>query len=80
MSMEHVQGKRNGMGLAALVVGLVSLVFAGLILGTVAIVLGTIGVNRANRGQATNKWMAMVGVGLGIAGVVSWFVFLVILQ
>jgi hypothetical protein len=78
--MEHARGRRNGVGIAALAVGLVSLVVAGLILGTVAIVLGTIGINRANRGQATNKWMAMVGVGLGIAGVVSWFIFLVILQ
>jgi hypothetical protein len=68
------------MGIAALVVGLISLVFAGLILGAVAIILGWIGLNRVKKGQATNQVMAMTGVVLGMAGVVSWFVFLVILQ
>lgn len=78
--MEPISAKRNGVGIAALVAGLISLVFAGLILGTVAIVLGAIGLGRVKKGQATNKVMAMTGVALGIAGVVSWFVFLVILQ
>lgn len=78
--MEPVSKPRNGVGIAALVVGLISLVFAGLILGAVAIILGWIGMNRAKKGEATNQVMALIGVVLGIAGVVSWFVFLVILQ
>jgi len=78
--MEPADQRRNGMGIAALVVGLISLVFAGLILGAVAIILGWIGLNRVKKGQATNQVMAMTGVVLGMAGVVSWFVFLVILQ
>ncbi len=78
--MEPVSKPRNGVGIAALVVGLISLVFAGLILGAVAIILGWIGMNRVKKGEATNQVMALIGVVLGIAGVVSWFVFLVILQ
>ena len=78
--MDPVDQRRNGMGIAALVAGLISLVFAGLILGAVAIILGWIGLNRVKKGQATNQVMAMTGVVLGMAGVVSWFVFLVILQ
>ena len=78
--MEPVGQQRNGVGIAALVVGLISLVFAGLLLGAVAIVLGWIGLNRVKKGQATNQVMALTGVVLGMAGVVSWFVFLVILQ
>ena len=50
---------RNGMGTAALVLGIVGLVLAlpiiGLLPGIVAIVLGIIGVRRANRGEATNR-------------------------
>ena len=80
MSMEPAQRPRNAMGIAALIVGLISLVFAGLILGAVAIILGWIGLNRVKKGEATNQVMALIGLVLGMAGVVSWFVFLVILQ
>jgi hypothetical protein len=70
---------RNGWGVTALVLGLISLVFAGLILGILAIVAGSIGVKRADTGFATNRRMAQWGRGLGVLGVVAWFVFLVIL-
>lgn len=66
---------RNGMGTAALVLGILGLLFAllvgflGLILGILAIVFGSVGMARANRGQASNKTMAGWGLGLGIASV-----------
>lgn len=66
----------NGIGIAALVVGIVALVlcwipFLGLVLAIVALVLGIVGIRKASRGEATNKGMAITGVvtgGLAIVG------------
>ena len=68
---------RNGMGIAALVLGILSLLTGvfGMILGGLAIVFGSVGLGRANRGEATNKVMAGWGLGLGIAGAVVGFFF-----
>ncbi len=60
----------NGVGIAALVVGIVALLiswipFLGLLLAIVALVLGIIGIRKASRGQATNKGMAITGVVTG---------------
>jgi hypothetical protein len=64
---------RNGMGTAALVVGVVALVLAlfllGLPLGILAIVLGILGLRRASRGEATNRGMAIGGIVTGALGV-----------
>jgi hypothetical protein len=61
---------RNGLGIAALVVGILALfgiitVFGGILLGLVAIVLGVLGRGRAKRGEATNGGMATTGIVLG---------------
>ena len=65
---------RNGMGTAALILGIVALVLAipivGLLPGVVAVVLGIIGVRRANRGEATNRGMAIGGIVTGALAVV----------
>jgi hypothetical protein len=76
----HMEGtltghRRNGMGTAALVLGIASLVlfwlwFAAIPLGVIAIALGLGGRHRAKRGEATNKGMATGGVVLGGAAVV----------
>ena len=65
---------RNGFGVAALIVGLLSLpavftVIGGLILGVAAIVLGILGRNRANKGEANNGGIAIAGIVLGALGV-----------
>jgi len=63
---------RNGMGVAALVFGILALLtcwwlpVVGGILGIVAIILGVIGRGRAKRMEATNKGMATTGLVLGI--------------
>lgn len=59
------------MGIAALVLGILSLLTGifGLILGVLAVIFGSVGVGRANRGEATNKTMAGWGLGLGVAGI-----------
>src|SRR4051812_41796212 len=61
---------RNGLGTAALVVGIVGLLFSwtvvlGLALGVLGIVFGVIGRRRADRGEATNKGQATAGLILG---------------
>ena len=67
-------GPRNGLGTAALVLGIVGLVLAipviGLLPGIVAVVLGIIGVRRANRGEANNRGVAIAGIVTGALAVV----------
>jgi len=65
---------RNGMGVAALVLGILSLVSYcfGPILGLLAIIFGGVGISRANQGSATNKGMATAGLVMGIIGLVLW--------
>lgn len=65
---------RNGMGLAALIIAIVGLLFAwipfiglfGLVLGVVALVLGIMGVRRASRGEATNRGVAVSGIVISV--------------
>ena len=64
---------RNGMGTAALVVGVVALVLAVLliffpiafVLGILAVIFGAVGVGRANRGEANNRNHAVAGLVCG---------------
>jgi len=64
---------RNGLGIAALVLGVLALLSSlfviGGLLGLVAIVLGVLGRGRAKRGEATNGGMAMAGIVLGVVSV-----------
>lgn len=69
---------RNGLGVAALVCGIVGLVLAvipflfvvGLPLGILAIVFGGIGMRRAKRGEATNRGHAIAGLITGLIATV----------
>lgn len=78
---EPARPARNGLGIAALVLGILAVVtfwmgfFIILIVipglfGIVAIVLGVIGRKRAKRGEATNGGVALWGVILGAVGLV----------
>ncbi|PWJ51211.1 protein of unknown function [Quadrisphaera granulorum] len=66
---------KNGIGIAALVLGILALLSGffviGGLFGLVAIVLGFIGTRRAKRGEATNRGMAITGIVLGALGVVG---------
>lgn len=69
------QDPKNGMGIAALIFGVLALLtcwipIIGLVLGIVAIILGIVGRGRANRLQATNKGVATGGLVLGILSAV----------
>jgi hypothetical protein len=64
------QVPRNGLGIAALILGIIggisaiiplSILLAG-ILGVIGLILGFLGRGRAMRGEATNKWIAERGI------------------
>jgi len=62
---------KNGLGTAGMVVGIIGIVLfwcglVGIVLAILAVSFGGVGLARANRGEATNKGMAMTGVVLGI--------------
>jgi hypothetical protein len=67
---------KNGLGIAGFVVGLVGLLFSFIpIIGVVAwpmviigLVLSIVGVARANKGEATNKGLAIAGVACSLVG------------
>ncbi|PCG86175.1 hypothetical protein CIB93_10625 [Streptomyces sp. WZ.A104] len=65
----------NGLGTAAMVLGIVSVVGfclygINIILGILALIFGIIGLGRAKRGEATNRGMAIAGIILGSIGMV----------
>ncbi|GAA3936973.1 hypothetical protein GCM10022244_51850 [Streptomyces gulbargensis] len=65
----------NGMGITAMVLGIVAVAGfcfwgLGVVLGIMALVFGVIGMKKANRGEATNRGMALAGVILGSIGIV----------
>lgn len=74
---------RNGLGIAALVVALLSLpaaltIVGGLILGITAIVLGVMGRGRVSRGEADNGGVAVAGIVLGGLGVALSLVMIIV--
>jgi amino acid transporter len=74
-------GPKNGLGIAALVIAILGLVFCwtvigGVVLGVVAVIIGILGRGRAKRGQATNGGVAIAGVVLGVLAVILSLVFI----
>jgi hypothetical protein len=74
-------GPRNGLGIAALVVAIIGLVFCwtvvgGVILGVGAIILGFVARGRVKRGEATNGGVAIAGIVLGSLAIVVSLVFI----
>lgn len=65
---------RNGMGTAALVLGIVALVLSivviGVLPGVLAVIFGAIGRARARRGEATNGGAALAGIITGIVAII----------
>ena len=65
--------KSNGLGIAALVLGILSIpaaffVGAGIVFGLLAIIFGIIGLRRVKARRADNKGMAIAGLITGIIG------------
>jgi hypothetical protein len=71
--------RKNGLGAAALVIGVVSAVLVFLViffpiafvLGPLAIIFGAVGMARANRNEADNKNQAVAGLVLGVLSLVA---------
>jgi Domain of unknown function (DUF4190) len=61
---------QNGMGTAALIMGILQFFCLGIIGSILAIVFGKIGMDRADQGLANNRGTAKAGFVLGIIGVV----------
>lgn len=64
---------RNGMGIAALVLGLFALllcwtIIGGILFGILALIFGIVGRARAKRGEATNGGLSVTGAVLGVVG------------
>lgn len=61
---------RNGVGTAALIVGILAVLFSctiigGLIGGIAAVILGAVGLSRVKRAEADNRGVAISGLALG---------------
>lgn len=70
---------KNGLGIAALVLGILAILAAvtligavvGIPLGLVALILGIVGVRRVGKGVATNKGVAIAGIVTGLLGLIA---------
>jgi Domain of unknown function (DUF4190) len=77
------RGRRNGMGTAALVLGVVALVLVilllfsplGAFLGLLAVLFGILGLIRANRGEADNRGQAVAGLICGAVALLFGILF-----
>ncbi len=68
------QGHQNGLGTAALVLGIIGLLTSwfglGAILGLVAIILGVLALGKVKRREASNRGSAIAGIVLGVLSIV----------
>jgi hypothetical protein len=74
-------GPRNGLGIAALVIAIIGLVFCwtvagGVILGVAAVIMGFVGRGRVKRGEATNGGVAIAGIVLGFLAIIVSLIFI----
>jgi Domain of unknown function (DUF4190) len=77
------RGRRNGMGTAALVCGVVALVLVilllfsplGAFLGLLAVLFGILGLIRVNRGEADNRGQAVAGLVTGAVALLFGILF-----
>jgi hypothetical protein len=73
-------GRKNGLGTAALVLGIASIPFCGLVIpGVLAVIFGFVGMARAKRGEANNRGVAMAGLITGVLGLLLSAALIVVL-
>ena len=76
-------GPRNGLGIAALILGILGLLTSwfvfGALLGVLAIILGFMGVRRVSRGEANNRGVSITGIVLGVLSIVIAVLFAVVI-
>ncbi|MBR1654735.1 MAG: DUF4190 domain-containing protein [Clostridia bacterium] len=66
-----VEKKINGSALASFILGIISLIIAGIPCGTAAVITGIIGLTKFDEEKENNKWMAIAGIILGVIGAVA---------
>jgi uncharacterized membrane protein len=77
--MYGVQQKKNGMALTSMILGIISLVVGGIILGTLAVIFGSIGLSRINKDPSLpGKGQAIAGLICGVLGIIGAIVILII--
>jgi hypothetical protein len=69
---------QNGVGLAAMIVGIASFVLFAPLSSIVAVSLGVVGLGKARKGTATNRGQALAGVICGAISLVLGVVFIVV--
>jgi hypothetical protein len=73
--MSHPDASRNQIGAASLILGVASLLtcwlMIGVPLGVAAVVTGDIARGRVNRGEATNRRVAIAGMVLGVVAIAA---------
>ncbi|MGL4306509.1 MAG: DUF4190 domain-containing protein [Mycobacteriaceae bacterium] len=72
---------RNGLGIAALVLGIISIVMfwffgIGVALGITAVILGFLARRRVKKGEANNGGVALAGIITGVLGFIAGVVFI----
>jgi hypothetical protein len=79
-------GQQNTFGLVSMILGIISIpllccFYLGIPLGIAAAVLGVLGMQKANRGEADNKGMAIAGLTCGLIGLalaLGWLVLTIV--
>ena len=66
----------KGLGIAAMVLGIISLLCFPYILGTLGIILGAVGLNKS-KAVGMKNGMAVAGIVLGIIGIALWVLMLI---
>ena len=74
---------RNGLGTAALVLGILGVIFSwayifGIVMNVLAIIFGGVGISRAKKGVATNRGTALAGLVLGIVGLALFLILIAV--
>lgn len=69
---------QNGLGTAALVLGILGFFCLPMIGPILAIVLGKMGMTKADQGLATNRGNAKAGFILGIIALAGWLLYVVV--
>ena len=71
-NIKNLTGKKNNaMALTSFIVSLCGLVIAGIPCGVVSIVFGGIAMAKFNPETQKNKWMAIVGLILGVVDIIA---------
>lgn len=72
----NVVKKNNGVALASFILAIVGIIIAGIPCGIAATVTGIIGLVKFDNNTQKNKWMAIVGLVLGIFDIVITIIIL----